>query len=270
MLHRLAVAAQSVERSMEARRLNDAAYAGYDCFWHEYCDWYLEAIKPRLRGESPRERNTALVVALTVHALLLRLLHPFLPYITEELWHAHPATAGFVVAAPMPRFVGDPPLAADAVRFDRVRELVGAIRNLRGELGVPPGKRGRALLRGEGEVARGVEPLGGPIALLAKLESVEMLPMGEEAPAQSVSAVVGDLEVFLPLEGLVDLEEERKRLAKERDGVARRLNGVRGKLSNEKFVSKAPAEVVERERALEASLADTLTKLDERIAALQD
>ena len=270
MLHRLAVATQTVERSMEARRLNDAAYAGYDCFWHEYCDWYLEAIKPRLRAEDPRERNTALVVALTVHALLLRLLHPFLPYITEELWHAHPATAGFVVAAPMPRFVGDPPLAADAARFDRVRELVGAIRNLRAELGVPPGKRGRALLRGQGEIVRDVGSLTAPIALLAKLETVEVLSAGAEAPPQSVSAVVGDLEVFLPLEGLVDLEQERARLAKERDGVARRLDGVRGKLSNEKFVSKAPAEVVERERALEASLTDTLTKLDERIAALQD
>ena len=266
MLHRLAVAAQNVERSMEARRLNDAAYAGYDCFWHEYCDWYLEAIKPRLRSEDERERNTALIVALTVHALLLRMLHPFLPYITEELWHAHPASAGFIVTAPMPRFVGEAPLRADAARFERVRDLVGAIRNLRGELGVPPGKRGHAFFRGPDSSRAALGSLLGPVALLAKLEACSLLE--GDAPDQSVSAVVDEVEIFLPLEGLVDLELERKRLTKEREGVAKRLDGVRGKLSNTKFVGNAPAEVVERERALEASLSDTLAKLDDRIAAL--
>jgi len=267
MLNRLAIAAQKVEKEMEARRLNDAAYAGYDCFWHEFCDWYLEAIKPRLRSEDPKERNTTLVVALTVHAQLLRLLHPFLPYITEEIWHAHPATAGFVVSAPMPRFVGDPPLADDAARFELARDLVGAIRNLRGELGVPPGKRGHASFRCDGAKAKEVESVLEPIALLAKLESATMLE--GDPPKQSVSAVVGDVEVFLPLEGLVDLEQERQRLGKERDNVAKRLQGVRGKLSNEKFVGKAPAEVVARERELEASLTETLEKLEGQIAALE-
>ena len=266
MLHRLVVAAQRVEREMEARRLNDAAYAGYDCFWHEFCDWYLEALKPRLRGDDPRARRTALTVALTVHAQLLRLLHPFLPFITEELWHAHPATAGFVVSAPMPHYAGEAPLAADAGRFELARELVIAARNLRGELGVPPGKRGVALLRCGADRRDDVELVRAHVEVLAKMESVQLFT--GEAPSQAVSAVVGDVELFLPLEGLVDLEKERQRLGKERDGVDRRLQGVRAKLANEKFTGKAPAEVIQRERELEASLADTLTKLDAQIDAL--
>jgi valyl-tRNA synthetase len=266
VLHRLAAAAQRVEREIEARRLNDAAYAGYDCFWNEFCDWYLEAIKPRLRGDDEGARRTALTVAFTVHAQLLRLLHPFLPYITEELWHAHPCTTGFVVTAPMPRYAGAAPLAEDAARFELARALVAAVRNLRSELGVPPGRRGHALLRCHEDSRADVDAVRTHVEVLAKLESVDVL-VGE-APAQAVTAVVDHVEVFLPLEGLVDLDRERQRLGKERDGIQQRLHGVRAKLANEKFTAKAPADVIQRERDLESSLAQTLTKLEAQIDAL--
>jgi valyl-tRNA synthetase len=267
MLHRLAVAARRVDREMEARRLNDAAYAGYSCFWNEFCDWYLEAIKPRLRGEDMAARNTALLVALSAHGVLLRLLHPFLPYITEELWSRHPATSGFIVTAPMPRFGAGAPFEEEARRFDLVREFVGAARNLRSELGVPPGKRGRMLLAMDGDGSR-LEDLTEQIAVLAKLEEVVVIQPGEQ-PRQSVSSVVEGYECFLPLEGLVDLEKERERLGRERSQLEGRLRGVRSKLENEKFVSRAPAEVVERERENERALSDTLEKLEQQIAALE-
>jgi valyl-tRNA synthetase len=267
MLHRLAVAAKRVDREMEARRLNDAAYAGYSCFWNEFCDWYLEAIKPRLRGEDAGARNTALLVALSVHGALLRLLHPFLPYITEELWSQHPASAGFIVTAPMPVFADGAPLAADATRFELVREFVGAARNLRNELGVPPGKRGQMLLAcSEGGID--LAGLTDQVAVLAKLEDVQIIEPGAQ-PQQSVHAVVDKYDCYLPLEGLVDLEKERKRLEKERDQVAGRLKGVRAKLSNENFTGRAPAEVVERERENERTIAVTLEKLEQQISALE-
>jgi valyl-tRNA synthetase len=267
MLHRLAEAARRVEREMEARRLNDAAYAGYSCFWNEFCDWYLEAIKPRLRGEDEGARNTALLVALAVHGALLRLLHPFLPYITEELWSQHPATGGFIVTAPMPAFGESTLLEEDARRFELVRELVGAARNLRSELGVPPGKRGRMLLGASGD-REVLESLTEQIAILAKLEEVEVIDPGTQ-PKQSVSAVVEGLDCYLPLEGLVDMDRERARLDKERTQLTGRLAGVRAKLENENFTGRAPAEVVERERENERSLTLTLEKLERQIAALE-
>jgi valyl-tRNA synthetase len=267
MLHRLAVAAKRVDREMEARRLNDAAYAGYSCFWNEFCDWYLEAIKPRLRGEDAGARNTALLVALSVHGALLRLLHPFLPYITEELWSQHPASSGFIVTSPMPAFADEAPLAKDAARFELVREFVGAARNLRSELGVPPGKRGHMLISA-GDEAADLAGLSEQVAVLAKLEDVQVIEPGAQ-PRQSVHAVVDGYDCYLPLEGLVDLEKERRRLEKERDQVAGRLKGVRAKLANENFTGRAPAEVVERERENERAIAVTLEKLEQQIAALE-
>jgi valyl-tRNA synthetase len=269
MIHRVATAAQGLEAAFAARRLNDAAYAGYDCFWHEYCDWYLEAIKPRLRGEDAAARRTALLVALMVHGILLRLLHPFLPYITEELWSIHPATSGFCMVAPMPRFGDRAPFGAAAERFELARNLVTAARNLRSELGVPPGRRGDLILRGSPGRVVELEEIAARVEALAKMESVRVEPTSQTKPPQAVAAVVGDVEVFLPVAGLVDLEKEKARLAKERDAVARRLAGVQAKLGNANFVERAPSEVVERERELAVSLEETLAKIDGQVATLE-
>ena len=266
MLHRVFSAAQRVEREMQARRLNDAAYAAYDCFWHEFCDWYLEAIKPRLRGDDVAERRTAQLVALAVHAILLRLLHPFLPYITEELWQAHPATAGYVVTSILPTVEGRVPFADDAARFDLLREMVSAVRNLRSELGVPPGRRGRVLVRPPESATDSVEDLLPQLAVLAKLEGAAV---GAERPAQSVSAVVAGFELDLPLEGLVDLERERARLSKELEAIEGRLRGCRAKLGNENFVQRAKPEVVERERENERALEETREKIRRQLEALE-
>ena len=268
ILHRVAVAAQRLDRETAARRLNDAAYAGYDCFWHEFCDWYLEAIKPRLRGEDEASRRTALLVSLTVHNLLLRMLHPFLPYITEELWSLHPATSGFIITAPMPHFEGEAPARVDAESFELAREIVGAARNLRGEIGVPPGRRGTLVLAADDGRRDRLDPLLPHVETLAKMESVEVRGAGGR-PGQCVSAVIGDLEVHLLLEGLVDLEKERRRLAKERDAVMGRLKGARAKLENENFVNRAPDAVVQRERDLVDQLEETLAKLDSQVQALE-
>jgi valyl-tRNA synthetase len=167
----------------------------------------------------------------------------------------------------MPAFGEGAPFADDAARFELVREFVGAARNLRSELGVPPGKRGRMLLAaagGDGALGE----LSGQVAVLAKLEEVEIIEPGTQ-PQQSVHAVVDRFDCYLPLEGLIDLEKERKRLEKERDQVSGRLKGVRAKLANENFTSRAPAEVVERERENERTIAVTLEKLEQQIAALE-
>jgi len=268
ILQEVTEAARRVTAAIESRRLNDAARGVYDFFWKEFCDWYLEAIKPRLQGASDAERRTALLVALTVHALLLRLMHPFLPNLTEELWELHPATAGFVIVAPWPEVEAPLPWTDEAEAFALVKELVGSARNLRHQLDVPPGRRGKLLLQVDGERRPVVERVKDHVATLAKMEEVVVQDPGPK-PERSVGAVVLDIEVYLPIDGLIDPEKEARRLRKEVEQTEKRLQGLRSKLSNENFVKKAPAEVVERQRALAAEVEETLEKLQRQLAALE-
>ncbi len=268
ILHRVVCAAQRLEKELESRRLNDAAYAGYDCFWHEFCDWYLEAIKPRLRGEDDASRQTALVVALCVHNILLRMLHPFLPYITEELWSLHPATSGLIAQAPMPHFEGVAPAAEEAGLFGLAQELVASVRNLRSEIGVAPGKRGLLRLQAEQGRQRDLSRISSHVETLAKMASVEVEGR-RERPSQCVTAVVDDVDLVMPLEGLVDLDKERARLGKERDQLLGRLSAARAKLRNESFVSKAPEAVVAREKELVRELEETFARVEAQLASLE-
>jgi valyl-tRNA synthetase len=261
-------AASSVGRAIETRRLNDAARGVYDVFWKEFCDWYLEAIKPRLQSEDGAERRTALLVALTVHGILLRILHPFLPILSEELWDQHPASEGFCMISPFPTLESPLPFAGDAARFSLVKELVGAARNLRHEWNVPPGKRGRLLLRTKKDGVGRLRQLERHLAVLAKLEEVSVEGPGEK-PARSVAAVVGEVEMYLPIDGLVDLSKEETRLRKELQQTEERLKGLRAKLGNEKFLQRAPAEVVNRQRALAQEAEGTLEKLRQQLTALE-
>jgi valyl-tRNA synthetase len=277
ILQRIADASLRLEDAIAGRRLNDAALIVYDCFWHDYCDWYLEALKPRLTGADPAARRTALLHALLCHALLLRMLHPFLPFLTEELWSLHPATAGFCMVAPIPRFdalrgggAGPRPVLPgdDVDRFDLARELVSAARTLRSEFNVPPGRRGSLLLQAEPSLLPTLQSIGAHVELLAKMESVQVGPAGRK-PARAVGAVVQGVEVYLPVEGLVDLGRQKDRLHKEREGLQRRLLGIRAKLSNESFVAKAPPEVVQQQRDVAGGLEQTLAKLEQQLAALE-
>jgi valyl-tRNA synthetase len=276
ILVRVAAAASRLEEAVATRRLNDAALVLYDCFWHDYCDWYLETIKPRLSGADAAARNTALLTALLAHGVLLRLLHPFLPYLTEELWEQHPATAGFCMIAPLPRFAqarrcGAPawqPLGREATRFDLARALVAAARSLRSDFGVAPGRRGTLVLRAEPARLAELGAIRAHVELLAKMERVEIGPAGSR-PSRAVAAVVEGVEVYLPVDGLVDLARQRDRLLKERERVERRLSAIRAKLSNAGFLAKAPRAVVQQQEEIATDLEGTLAKLQDQIAVLE-
>ncbi len=268
ILQELSDAAARVEAAVESRRLNDAARGVYEVFWKEFCDWYLEVIKPRMQGDDVADRNTALLVALTVHGILLRILHPFLPNLSEELWEHHPASAGFCMIAPFPSFGSPLPFQTEAERFLLVKELVGSARNLRHELKVAPGKRGRLLLRVPSSRLSEVGELASHIAVLAKMDEVEVAGPGEK-PERSVAAVVGEVEIYLPIEGLIDLKKEESRLRKEAEQAQGRLKGLRAKLGNENFLRRAPGEVIERQRALAAEVEETLRKLEQQLADLE-
>jgi valyl-tRNA synthetase len=255
----------AVRRALARYRFNEAASAIYQFVWHELCDWYLEIAKRSLYSpESPAVRARTQTTLVEVLDVVLRLLHPFMPFITEELWQRLPHRGESIVVAPYPRAsrrMADP--AAER-EMGGLIALVSAVRNIRSESRVPPGARL--------EVTVKPGPEGTPPALAANLELVEALArcrltIDPEAvrPAGSAFTVAAGLEVFVRLAGVVDLAAERQRLAKELRKADDEIGFLTAKLARPDFRERAPAEVVEREQARLAEQERLRTKLAESL-----
>jgi len=266
LLELLGRTASKCNLNMKRRRLNDATYVAFNFFRHELCDWYLEVIKPRLRD--PERRETALVVAVLGLALSYKMLHPVMPFITEELWSWLPPARGFLMTSAFPTCPSGPFFPESRRRFEQVKEVVTVVRNLRNELGVPPGKRGHVILRAPGQLSESLSADADRIALLAKLEKVEVVTGGAD-PTPAGVGVAGPVEVFLLMTGLVDVAKERERLQKELAKIDGWLRGCRAKLDNQKFLANAPEEVIQRQRDLLAENEEKADTLRLRLEALQ-
>ena len=265
---RLNAAVKTVHKEIARYRLDDALSAIYRFTWNEYCDWYLELIKPRLYGKSESARETALAAALEVFDSILRMLHPFMPFITEELHRAlaHGSkTDGILMKAeyPVPRRGAGAPAAERDMRF--IQEVIGAVRNLRSEMNVPPMKRAEITLIGDDPRIELLERHSGYLDTLAK---VDRILRSEMKPRPASSAIVEGLEVFLPLGDLIDTEAELARLKKERDRILSRLEGQRKKLANPNFLQKAAEQVVQHEREKLANAESELAKLEANIGLM--
>jgi len=266
ILGRLCAMAGDVNENYHKRRLNDGAHGAFSFFRHEFCDWYLETIKPRMRDEA--RQAAVLHVAVLNLALSYKLLHPVMPFITEELWSWLGGTKGHLAVSPFPVAEDPAPFAGEQAAYAEAMEITGVLRNLRSELGVQPGKRGGAVLRVAGEERRqALAELAPTVALLAKLETVDVVVGGDD-PKPAGAGVAGDVEVFLPMAGLVDLEKERVRLQKELDKIEGWMKGCRAKLSNAKFVDNAPEDVVQKQRELLAENEAKAAMLQERLDGL--
>ena len=261
ILSRFSNAVKDVTRCLKTYRLSEAANALYHFTWNEYCDWYLEFAKPRWADDAdPGTRRAARWVAWKVLDGVLRLLHPFMPFVSEEIWQAIPHDGETLALAAWPSAKRSW-LDAEAERqIEFVQALVVAVRNLRAECNLPAGRRVPVVVRGGPEQLELVERLKDQILPLARIETLTLSRDGSR-PAVAASAVVAGAEVFLPLAGLIDVDEERARLAKEAAKLLDDLEGVKKKLRNQDFLRKARADVVEREHARLAQLEETLEKL---------
>jgi valyl-tRNA synthetase len=245
ILSALGRAAEDINRSWEEWRLNEGTVRAYDFFWHDFCDWYLELAKVRLYGDG--DKRTVLAVLLYVLGESLKMLHPLMPYVTEDIFDRLPMTEGLLLEAAYP--APEPALADTAAdeQMELFRAVVTSTRNIRSQYHIPPGARIPLRVRTpEGGEAR-LE--AGRVGIM-QLARVDQLDIGTDVAKEKGSAVspVGAYEVIVPLAGVVDLEAEYRRLEKEKDKIEKDLDRTERKLSNENFTEKASAEVVQRER----------------------
>jgi len=272
ILGRLSVATREVTRALEQFRFHEAAEASYHFFWGEVADWYLELVKARFAPDAdPASRQAARATLVEVLDGVLRLLHPIMPFITEALWQRLPVPAGrereaSLVVARWPEPRPEREDAAVDAQMEALIELIGAIRTLRSEYNVPPA---RLLVIRLGNVPAALESaLRVEERAVQRLARVEAIERGGPAGAGAHAVLRSGADLFIPLEGVIDVARERARLEQELERLERQIRGTESKLANEQFVAKAPAEVVAREREKVGHFRDQRDRLSRKIAAL--
>ncbi|HWR76744.1 MAG TPA: valine--tRNA ligase [Thiobacillus sp.] len=262
---RLQQAVSEVHEAFSAYRFDQAARAVYEFVWDEYCDWYLELAKVQLNGGTPEQQRATRRTLASVLEITLRLAHPIIPFITEELWQKVAPLAGMsgdsIMLAPYPQ-VDETKRHPDSVaRIQLLKELVNACRTLRGEMSLSPAQRVPLVIEGDAVVISALAPY---IIALGRLSEVSAVPMLPEADAPV--ALVGDMRMMLVVE--INKDEERARLAKEIARIQNEIAKAQSKLANPSFVDRAPATVVQQEQARLADFATMLQKLESQHARL--
>jgi valyl-tRNA synthetase len=275
ILSRLQGVIGEVESALEGYHFNQHAQSLYQFIWHEYCDWYLEMIKADFYGDDPALKGLAQSVALQVLEEMLVLLHPIMPFVTEEIWQQLPHTSGTIMQARFPVAQGER-LDAEAERqMELIMNVVSGIRNIRGEMNVPPAARVEAtcLCERDGDCEL-LEAQADMLCTLARLQRVQVANSAAvEKPRFAASTVVRDVQVYVDLRDVLDFDSESRRILKEISKVEKELVGTRQKLLNEDFLRKAPQAVIEKDKEKAERLKDKLEKLrvhQERIKGLQE
>jgi valyl-tRNA synthetase len=266
---RLAATIAEAREAIDAYRFNDYANILYQFTWHEFCDWYIEMSKLALNGSDAIQAAQSRKLLRDLLEQILLLLHPIMPFVTEEIWQALGESRPSIMVQPYPRV--DPAWADDAVekQMEFLMGVVRAIRNLRSEMNCPPGKQVKTIFRGsEQELAllRAQEPY---LRSLARVVSAEY-SSGDDRPEGVATAVVGTTEISLPLGDLVNLEEERVRLTKEIRKFEEEFARVQKKLTNGDFISKAKEEVVQKEREKAGQVEEKIRTLNLSLARIEE
>jgi valyl-tRNA synthetase len=249
ILSRLKEAATQAAGNLEKYELGEAAREVYDFTWDEFCDWYVELAKQRLYHGSPQERHTAQAVLIQVLTNILALLHPIIPFVTEEIWQQLPHEGESLMLAHFPDGSGLASYPAETRRMELLMDIIRATRNIRAEMKVPLGKKADIVLIAEHALLKEIEEGADYLRQLAQAAGLQFLPSGTAPPAQAAKAHVRGVDIYLPLAALIDIEKETARLQKEINACQSELDRLAAKLNNTGFMAKAPPEVVEKERA---------------------
>ncbi len=266
ILSKLNTLAKEVGENLERYELGIAADKIYDFIWDSYCDWYIELTKPRLNGEDQAAREGAQKVLLYVLTETLKLLHPFMPFITEEIWQALPHDGESIMVAAYPTYQESLAFPEDEARFETVMNAIKAVRSRRAEMAVPPSKRPHLII-----VTDKTETFESGSVYLSKLAYAGSVQITDAVPASTdgmVCVITNEAKMYMPLAELVDIEKEIARIGREIEKAKGELARAQSKLANEKFTSRAPESVVQVERdkvekanALIANLTETLKTL---------
>lgn len=271
ILSRLQDTVKDVTGLLERFELGEAGRAIYDFIWSEVCDWYIEIAKPRLYSkEAAAERATAQHVLATVLVSAMKLLHPYMPFITEEIYQCLPHEAESIMISKWP--VADESLVdPEAERgMNAIMDSIKAIRNMRAEVNANPGKKIPAIMLISEDLREVVAHNDSYIKLLGGIDNLELRPLNGEKPENAMAAVVTGIEVYLPLAGLIDVEKETQRMSKELAAMEKDLQRAGGKLNNAGFLAKAPEDVIAKERAKYEELSGKIEAVKKRMAYLAE
>jgi valyl-tRNA synthetase len=250
ILHRLNETARTVDETLTGYRYNESAMALYQFTWSEFCDWYLELSKQDIYNGTPERKQATQYVLWYTLENLLRLLHPFMPFITEEIWQALPGTktAPTIMQAPYPAACDACSFPKDAAEMELVMAVIGGIRNIRGEMEVPPSKQIAVILSCANEESqRLMKHNESAIISMARVSDLA-IGFAIEKPEDASIQVAGDVQIYVPLKGLVDVAAEEERLLKEIGKIEKEIEMFSKKLESPAFVDRAPAKIVAKER----------------------
>ena len=267
ILSRMNDVVKEVCENMDHFELGVAAGKIYDFIWDDFCDWYIELTKPRLNSGDEQASESAQHVLLYVLTEILKMLHPFMPFITEEIWQALPHEGEALMIQDYPAFREELSFPEDAQRFETVMEAIKAVRARRSEMNVPPSRKAHLMVVTDESSA--FEAGINYIMKLAYASDVSVLAADPAGAEKMVSVITGKARMFMPMADLVDLEKERARLQKELANAQKQLQAQIGKLSNQNFVTRAPEAVVNVERDKKAHLEALIENLNRSLANLQ-
>jgi len=265
ILTRLGEVSRDVEKALDEYRFNDGASLCYQFVWHEFCDWYLEMAKQGLYSQDKSFRESTLFVLMKALRAVVRLLHPFMPFVTEEIWQRIPGTEGSVMKAdfPMPsEFVSDETAVKE---MQLIMGVINGVRNIRGEMNIAPSKKVHIVV--EAPEPEEAVSIGRNVHHIRNLAGVDAMEVHAQVvkPEASATAVCGHIQVHVLLKGLLDFDEEKRRLRKEIQKVEKELEGSNRKLSNQQFLEKAPPEIVDEVKGKVESMSLKLDKLNQNL-----
>lgn len=271
ILSKLQTVIENVTNKIDKYEIGLAAQEIYDFIWTEYCDWYIEMVKPRLYGEDSKEKEAAKKTLLYVLKNVLKLLHPYMPFITEEIWQHLPATAGALIVSEWPVLQNQYIFEEDEKAINYIKEAIRGIRNARAEMNIESNKKSNTIVyTSDEEIKKIIETNKSQILNLGYSTDVIITSDKKVTEGDNISIVLDRAEIFLPLKDLVDYEKELERLTKEKDDVISEIERATKKLSNKGFVDKAPEKVVNEERAKKDKYEQMLITIENRIQSIRE